>query len=134
MVHVFFFFFYLYGDHRDLHSFPTRRSSDLASRIAVPGHTADSGALNTSSCELASMLPQEGAGGWMPRPRKLSAVSARIAPPTESAAATSTGPATLGATWRSSTRASVAPDTRAAATRSEEHTAELQSRQYLVCR
>src|SRR5690348_2142139 len=23
------FFFYLYGDHRDLHSFPTRRSSDL---------------------------------------------------------------------------------------------------------
>src|SRR5437016_8113857 len=25
-----FFFFYCYGDHRDLHSFPTRRSSDLA--------------------------------------------------------------------------------------------------------
>src|SRR5579862_10011020 len=24
-----FFFFYRYGDHRDLHSFPTRRSSDL---------------------------------------------------------------------------------------------------------
>src|SRR5579862_10003967 len=24
------FFFYGYGDHRDLHSFPTRRSSDLA--------------------------------------------------------------------------------------------------------
>src|SRR5438132_4670307 len=27
------FFFYLYGDHRDLHSFPTRRSSDLLLRI-----------------------------------------------------------------------------------------------------
>ena len=26
---LFFFFFYWYGDHRDLHSFPTRRSSDL---------------------------------------------------------------------------------------------------------
>src|SRR6266511_6396840 len=26
---VCFFFFYCYGDHRDLHSFPTRRSSDL---------------------------------------------------------------------------------------------------------
>src|SRR5438105_9581940 len=26
----FFFFFYCYGDHRDLHSFPTRRSSDLS--------------------------------------------------------------------------------------------------------
>src|SRR5437016_11348443 len=25
------FFFYCYGDHRDLHSFPTRRSSDLTS-------------------------------------------------------------------------------------------------------
>src|SRR5699024_12450235 len=25
------FFFYCYGHHRDLHSFPTRRSSDLAS-------------------------------------------------------------------------------------------------------
>src|SRR5689334_24598755 len=24
------FFFYCYGDHRDLHSFPTRRSSDLS--------------------------------------------------------------------------------------------------------
>src|SRR5206468_12525292 len=28
---LFFFFFYCFDDHRDLHSFPTRRSSDLAS-------------------------------------------------------------------------------------------------------
>src|SRR5207249_11031253 len=28
-VHYLFFFFYSYGDSRDLHSFPTRRSSDL---------------------------------------------------------------------------------------------------------
>src|SRR5947207_8525263 len=28
---VYLFFFYCYGDHRDLHSFPTRRSSDLGS-------------------------------------------------------------------------------------------------------
>src|SRR5699024_12556046 len=27
---LFLFFFYSYGHHRDLHSFPTRRSSDLA--------------------------------------------------------------------------------------------------------
>src|SRR5437764_13528783 len=27
--HVFLFLFECYGDHRDLHSFPTRRSSDL---------------------------------------------------------------------------------------------------------
>src|SRR5690606_41926573 len=30
------FFFYQYGDHQDLHSFPTRRSSDLAG-IRGPG-------------------------------------------------------------------------------------------------
>src|SRR5438045_7343259 len=28
------FFFQRYGDHRDLHSFPTRRSSDLGWRLA----------------------------------------------------------------------------------------------------
>src|SRR5436305_13411652 len=34
------FFFYCYGDHRDLHSFPTRRSSDLPPRQphAARGH------------------------------------------------------------------------------------------------
>src|SRR5438270_8425915 len=26
-------FFYCYGDHRDLHSFPTRRSSDLTGQV-----------------------------------------------------------------------------------------------------
>src|SRR5437660_5298421 len=30
-----FFFFYCYGDHRDLHSFPTRRSSDLICTAAI---------------------------------------------------------------------------------------------------
>src|SRR5207244_13305363 len=29
----FLFFFYVYGHHRDLHSFPTRRSSDLGFRL-----------------------------------------------------------------------------------------------------
>src|SRR5689334_24832763 len=32
------FFFQCYGDHRDLHSFPTRRSSDLATPL-LGGHT-----------------------------------------------------------------------------------------------
>src|SRR5438067_9969628 len=31
---MFYFFFYCHGDHRDLHSFPTRRSSDLSPRCA----------------------------------------------------------------------------------------------------
>src|SRR5688572_33167918 len=29
------FFFYWYGDHRDLHSFPTRRSSDLSTLPSI---------------------------------------------------------------------------------------------------
>src|SRR5438309_2500564 len=42
-----FFFFYCYGHHRDLHSFPTRRSSDLAFFVtlifpkAAPGLPAE---------------------------------------------------------------------------------------------
>src|SRR5438046_4716096 len=36
------FFFSLYGDHRDLHSFPTRRSSDLA---RTPAYSGPSGRL-----------------------------------------------------------------------------------------
>src|SRR5438309_2546377 len=38
------FFFSLYGDLRDLHSFPTRRSSDLlySSRISLRGRSAAS--------------------------------------------------------------------------------------------
>src|SRR5687768_18140805 len=36
MVALLFCFFYCYGDHRDLHSFPTRRSSDLTKASAAP--------------------------------------------------------------------------------------------------
>src|SRR5438067_8948921 len=32
------FFFYCYGDHRDLHSFPTRRSSDLRPKGVLNPH------------------------------------------------------------------------------------------------
>src|SRR5437870_11713828 len=32
-----FFFFYSYAHHRDLHSFPTRRSSDLGAPLAPSG-------------------------------------------------------------------------------------------------
>src|SRR5438445_8297868 len=73
------FFFYRYDYHRDLHSFPTRRSSDL------------SGSRMRSSRPGCSAL-------WI-RPASTSSDS-----------------------WP------------AAAIRSEEHTSELQSRQYLVCR
>src|SRR5947209_13641795 len=73
------FFFYLYGYHGDLDSFPTRRSSDLADR------------------------------GRQPRQADRALVAG------ERARAAQRGRARAGA-------------------RSEEHTSELQSRQYLVCR
>src|SRR5438034_8504869 len=34
-------FFYSYGDHQDLHSFPTRRSSDLSLPARGRGHCDD---------------------------------------------------------------------------------------------
>src|SRR5438445_1602616 len=63
-------FFQCYGDHRPVHSFPTRRSSDLATTSSIPAG---------SSSRAISMMG-------------------------------------------------------ACCGRSEEHTSELQSRQYLVCR
>src|SRR5947209_16536913 len=80
----FFFFFYCYGDHRDLHSFPTRRSSDLSGRPGLDRETTGQGRRRTQGRQYRSRDP-----------------TARQ---------------------------------RDARDRSEEHTSELQSRQYLVCR
>src|SRR5699024_12376092 len=44
----FLFFFYAYGDHLDLHSFPTRRSSDLIAHI----HTLLQNLKNQRKCIL----------------------------------------------------------------------------------
>src|SRR5205809_4110548 len=61
------FFFYCYGDHRDLHSFPTRRSSDLVmrrtrtfvstARMPLPRVAPD------TRLELVERLPLWGARG-----------------------------------------------------------------------
>src|SRR5438105_7579649 len=48
-----FFFSYCYGAHRDLHSFPTRRSSDLAADLVeLLGHCPGLQALVTSRAPL----------------------------------------------------------------------------------
>src|SRR4030066_1068608 len=41
------FFFKCYGDHRDLHSFPTRRSSDLGSSVR-PSAPSTSGTIRST--------------------------------------------------------------------------------------
>src|SRR5690349_23911059 len=48
-----FFFFLCYGDHRDLHSFPTRRSSDLI--------------VDSNGCSIEQLVPCGGpasGGSW----------------------------------------------------------------------
>src|SRR5438093_7731627 len=48
-------FFYSHGDHRDLHSFPTRRSSDLTAPVNVPEEVPPPPSCNVPAC--ASMVP-----------------------------------------------------------------------------
>src|SRR5205085_12096729 len=48
------FFFYGYGDHRDLPSFPTRRSSDLASASLVAAVDAVAGLLAAGAAGSSS--------------------------------------------------------------------------------
>src|SRR5947209_12336625 len=86
MCHCMFFFYYSSGYHRDLHSFPTRRSSDLRISRSATIHRPNtfqkyslaSRAMSGLRCTNTTHFPRTG--------------------------------------------------------RSEEHTSELQSRQYLVCR
>src|SRR5690606_41821058 len=98
----------LSGDHRDLHSFPTRRSSDL--RSVGPGDVITP-AQNHLSVVVLSILhseitqvgvPRNGHPGSHPRP--------------------------VNKIWGIVTNSS------SQVQRSEEHTSELQSRENLVCR
>src|SRR5437762_8274965 len=101
----FLFFFYCYADHRDLHSFPTRRSSDLLHVIA-DGHfmeyvhaCTDPSQVDWYVEKAECVGPMKGvwdAARGVCHPQPLEALSF----------------------WE----------------RSEEHTSELQSPMYLVCR
>src|SRR5687768_18140568 len=95
-------------DHRDLPSFPTRRSSDLPrppmSAAAVPAITTSASAPMTSCSSLTL-------------PRKRGAIAAPRRPPPTLAPRTIPYQYDGVPVWRS-----------------EEHTSELQSRLHLVCR
>src|SRR5437762_11340546 len=68
LTHNFSFFFYCYSHHRDLHSFPTRRSSDL--------HAGPSG-LRTGSGELICQSHTRGAARQSPATVSTTIVCAR---------------------------------------------------------
>src|SRR5437763_8737432 len=54
-----FFFFSCYGDHRDLHSFPTRRSSDLALVAALDAREHETQAHSKRVSEYTLYLARE---------------------------------------------------------------------------
>src|SRR3712207_9288360 len=89
------FLFKSYGDPQDLHSFPTRRSSDLSPTVHQPTSAGMRPVWRTTQSVRCPAVNQT-----TPVARNQNAASR----PTSSTA------------------------------RSEEHTSELQSRQYLVCR
>ena len=87
-------------------------------KIIRPGQIISWGAVPICSCALDSMLPQDGIGGWMPRPRKDRIDSNRMMPPTDSVVATMIGETTLGRMWTNITRLFDAPSAWAARTNS----------------
>src|SRR5690606_41359094 len=101
-------FFYCYGIHRDLHSFPTRRSSDLAFTGAVERREGKFEVAEGSTILLDEI-------GDMPLPAQ-----AKLLNVLQSKKFMRVGGNKL-----------INADVRI---RSEEHTSELQSRENLVCR
>ena len=67
---------------------------------------------------LASMLPQVGAGGGTPRPRKLRALSDSSTQPNIEVASTVIGATQFGRIWRTIVKISELPITREASTNS----------------
>src|SRR5437773_6859518 len=66
MITSYFFFFYCYADHRELHSFPTRRSSDLELVAALRRRRH----INRDGELTAVGRPGVGDGGSSPRRRQ----------------------------------------------------------------
>src|SRR5205814_8448213 len=101
-------FFNSSGYHRDIHSFPTRRSSDLVNPDAVTGPVRPLAQIRRTPISLATITALRDStraylsrNGFAPPERDQEKASAQLAQPRR---------------------------------RSEEHTSELQSLRHLVCR
>ena len=97
---------------------PNRLKASTTTVMATPGMVGIHQACHTRSCEYPSICPRLGVGGWMPRPRKLSAASNTITTGRCRVASTSTVGRTFGSTCCARIRTSEAPTARAAAANS----------------
>src|SRR3989442_5683374 len=70
---------------------------------AIGGARTMWGAMRSAWKPSAAMAPQEGVGGWTPRPRKLKKASNRMACGIPKVAWTMMGPSALGRMWRAGT-------------------------------
>ena len=75
---------------------PRRLKLIKAKKMKSPGKKTCSGAMKMLVAALVNRFPQLGVGGWMPSPRKLSVVSARMAAPASRVAATMSGAREFG--------------------------------------
>src|SRR5690606_20846591 len=96
---------------------PVTLNDRTTAKMATPGKTAIHQASWMKPRPSASIRPQEGSGGWVPRPMNDSAASARMAKARLIEVWTMIGAATLGRTWRVMIRRSPAPIDRAARTK-----------------
>ena len=89
---------------------PSVAKASAVSRIARLGKPATHQLpLRTNCRPLLIIAPQSAAGGWGPRPIKLSPEATRITAPTSTVACTSSGPSALGSRWRLAMRQGDAP-------------------------
>src|SRR5262249_17349609 len=97
---------------------PTMLKASTLRNMNRAGRKASHGAISRLSRPSPIMLPQLGAGGGTPNPRKLSAPSTTMVTATPSRKKAISGRATLGSSSRSRMRPWVAPSARAATTNS----------------
>src|SRR5205807_9962355 len=89
------------GSSRSRRPSPRRLNPRTVSAIAAPGRTAIHGSSSMYCRAALSINPQEAVGGWVPRPRKLSAASVRMAVERDTVVCTIKGAETFGTTCRS---------------------------------
>src|SRR6266849_1972661 len=91
---------------------PSKLNARTVSTIAAPGNTVSHGASRSTIWPLLIMLPHVGWGSVMPRPRKLSSASVRIAVGTSSVHNTISGSIAFSNTWLTMIRGAEAPSAR----------------------